>query len=311
MKLLHNDKKLFAQALSMCRDGGNLSAAMVEKDYYVFILLRELMQRIPELVFKGGTSLSKCHKIIDRFSEDVDLSTDVPVSQGRRKQIKNILQEVVKSLGLQIINLDDTRSRRDYNRYIIAYNSVLQSDTELVTNVILEITYISTAVPTLTLVVDSIVGSNMVRESQQFVDEYLLQPVSVKVQSLERTCIDKVFALCDYCMRKEYLRNSRHIYDIHKILPKIEMDEKFRSLIKEVRNVRQQSKVAVSAVDGVDINAVLQNIIDTACFKADYEKITFPLIFEKITYDDAIEALREILKSKVFDDSPDLENKIK
>ena len=29
------------------------AAVVIEKDYYVFLLLRELMQRIPELVFKG------------------------------------------------------------------------------------------------------------------------------------------------------------------------------------------------------------------------------------------------------------------
>lgn len=300
MKLLHNDKKLFTQILSVCHEKSNLSATMIEKDYYVFLLLRELMQRIPELVFKGGTSLSKCHKVIERFSEDVDLSTDVVVSQGRRKQIKNTLQKVVEMLGLRIINLEDTHSRKDYNKYIVAYNSVLQSDETLTSNIVLELTYISTAIPVLNLPVDSTIGNILVGENKELCDEYLLSPVLVKVQSLERTFIDKVFALCDYCLRKEYSRNSRHIYDLYKIFPKIKLDDNFKLLVGEVRKVRQQSKVAVSAVDGVDINAVLRQIVDSACFKEDYEKITQQLIFERISYEKVIEVLSVIFKSNVF-----------
>lgn len=300
MKLLHDDIKLFTQILSVCHEKSNLSVTMIEKDYYVFLLLRELMQRIPELVFKGGTSLSKCHRVVERFSEDVDLSTDVGVSQGRRKQIKDILQKVVASLGLRIVNLEDTHSRKDYNRYIVAYDSVLQRDTELTSNIILELTYISTAIPALKLPVDSIIGNVLVEENQTLVNEYSLHPVAVKAQSLERTFIDKVFALCDYCMREEYSRNSRHIYDLYKIFPKIKMDDNFKSLVGEVREVRQQSKVAVSAVDGVDINAVLRQIVDSACFKEDYERITQQLIFERISYEKVIEVLSEIFKSNAF-----------
>ncbi|HLF94332.1 MAG TPA: nucleotidyl transferase AbiEii/AbiGii toxin family protein [Planctomycetota bacterium] len=51
----------------------------VEKDYWVCWLLKQLFT-IPEydgwLVFKGGTSLSKCFNLIRRFSEDIDLAVD-------------------------------------------------------------------------------------------------------------------------------------------------------------------------------------------------------------------------------------------
>jgi hypothetical protein len=56
-----------------------LQAASIEKDFWVCWTLRELA-RIPELgehlTFKGGTSLSKGWKLIDRFSEDIDLVVD-------------------------------------------------------------------------------------------------------------------------------------------------------------------------------------------------------------------------------------------
>lgn len=52
-------------------------AAIVEKDFWVCWSLRrifEVLQFRPHLIFKGGTSLSKVYRAIERFSEDVDLS---------------------------------------------------------------------------------------------------------------------------------------------------------------------------------------------------------------------------------------------
>ncbi len=52
-------------------------AAIVEKDFWVCWSLRRLFEVLrfkPDLIFKGGTSLSKVYRAIERFSEDVDLS---------------------------------------------------------------------------------------------------------------------------------------------------------------------------------------------------------------------------------------------
>lgn len=50
----------------------------MEKDYYLTLFLKSLVARQRGIVFKGGTSLSKCHKVIDRFSEDIDLNYVTP-----------------------------------------------------------------------------------------------------------------------------------------------------------------------------------------------------------------------------------------
>lgn len=42
--------------------------------------------------------------------------------------------------------------------------------------------------------------------------------VNMQVQSLERTFIDKVFAICDYRLQDMQDRDSRHLYDIAKLL---------------------------------------------------------------------------------------------
>jgi predicted nucleotidyltransferase component of viral defense system len=53
--------------------------AVVEKDFWVTWVLDRLFQQ-PELarllMFKGGTSLSKVYRLIERFSEDIDMILD-------------------------------------------------------------------------------------------------------------------------------------------------------------------------------------------------------------------------------------------
>lgn len=65
-----------------CQEGGtrrSLPPASMEKDLWVCWTLRELFALPdigPRLTFKGGTSLSKCYGLIERFSEDIDLVID-------------------------------------------------------------------------------------------------------------------------------------------------------------------------------------------------------------------------------------------
>ena len=56
-----------------------MNAAIVEKDFWVCIVLDHLFHECKwkdNIAFKGGTSLSKAYKVIERFSEDIDLILD-------------------------------------------------------------------------------------------------------------------------------------------------------------------------------------------------------------------------------------------
>jgi len=67
------------EALEYARDQTGRPAHLLEKDVWVVWTLRALFESplSADLTFKGGTSLSKAYKIIDRFSEDIDLTYDV------------------------------------------------------------------------------------------------------------------------------------------------------------------------------------------------------------------------------------------
>src|SRR6185503_5812225 len=55
-----------------------IDPALVEKDYWIMHCLYGLQQLGMEFELKGGTSLSKGHHIIERFSEDIDIRIEPP-----------------------------------------------------------------------------------------------------------------------------------------------------------------------------------------------------------------------------------------
>ena len=75
-KLNPEERRIFFEGTATPR---NIQAQIVEKDFWVCWTLKELF-RLPDigehLIFKGGTSLSKVFKVIERFSEDIDVSID-------------------------------------------------------------------------------------------------------------------------------------------------------------------------------------------------------------------------------------------
>ena len=56
---LHNDdKELLHDIIITVSEQSGIEESIVEKDYYVTLILKELATRNPNVVFKGGTSLS-------------------------------------------------------------------------------------------------------------------------------------------------------------------------------------------------------------------------------------------------------------
>jgi len=77
------------EALEYAREQMGRPAHLLEKDVWVVWTLRALFNSplATDLTFKGGTSLSKVYKVIDRFSEDIDLTYDI------RKLIPDLIGE--------------------------------------------------------------------------------------------------------------------------------------------------------------------------------------------------------------------------
>ena len=113
---LYHDKEAFEELIIGASNELHIPANVIEKDYFVTLTLKELSTNLKDMVFKGGTSLTKCYQLLDRFSEDIDLSytaeSGVP-GDVRKKQLKKAVVSTLESLEFTINNLEDTRSRRN------------------------------------------------------------------------------------------------------------------------------------------------------------------------------------------------------
>ena len=302
MDYLHNNREQFAEAINLAVFQTGLAPEIIEKDYYITLILRKLSEMFDFVVFKGGTSLSKCHKVIDRFSEDIDITIDNSLSQGQKKKLKYGIVEIAEEFGMKISNIDDIRSRRDYNCYRIEYDSVLKSTSGAVNPmVIMETSFTEVSFPTVTLAVGSYIGKLLQEEAPEMLTEYSLNPFEMKVQGLDRTLIDKVFAVCDYYLSGRVKKHSRHIYDIYKLSPLVRQDDDFKKLIQEVRDVRSKASICLSAQPDVNVTELLYKIIRDEVYKEDYNTLTVRLLKEKVDYNEAIQALRKIADSGFFD----------
>ena len=102
--MLHNEKELFEQVILRTADALRIEPGIIEKDYFVTMFLKKLAAKQPDIVFKGGTSLSKCHRLIHRFSEDIDLNLqgDTKPPESVRRKLRDSIYSAIDELELSL-----------------------------------------------------------------------------------------------------------------------------------------------------------------------------------------------------------------
>ena len=274
------------------------SEQMVEKDTIQSMFLFELAKSELPFVFKGGTSLSKAYNLIDRFSEDIDLSMNRRPTQSERVKSKELIIEIAENLGLVLSNPEEIKSRYDYNKYVFKYDSLFSV---IPLEIIIETSYYQSVYPVDKHVVGSFVGRFCLDRNIILPVPFEAAEVMMNVQSIERTFVDKVFAVCDYKIQNMQDRDSRHLYDICKLLREVELNEELDKLIDMVRDDRMQSKNNPSAQLEYIIPDMLKEMIRSRFYEPDYKNVTQKLFYENISYDYAIEnGIAIIAESDVF-----------
>lgn len=300
--MLHNDKETFEQVILKVSSETGIEASIIEKDYYVTLFLKKIVELQPNIIFKGGTSLSKCYKVINRFSEDIDLNIDTvsKPTEGQRKKLKENIVSIIDEFGFTLDNADNVRSRRNYNRYIIDYPTVFSSNF-LKEHLIIETAVYIKAYPCERMQATSIIYDYLKQNGyDDLITKYGLEPFELNVQTASRTLIDKLYALGDYYLSDAVQEHSRHIYDLYKLSDIVTLDDDLKQLVSEVFEERKPHEQCHSAKDGIDMNTLLQEIIDKDIYKKDYEDITSKMLFEDIPYSTAIKTLQKIVDYKLF-----------
>lgn len=296
MYLHKENKELFRDVILLTSQKLEVSEDIVEKDYYVTLILKKLSQIDYPIVFKGGTSLSKAFNVIDRFSEDIDITFSEHLGEARRKKLKyKILKPIADELGLVIRNFDSVESDKNLNHYDFYYEPVAGDRVinAILPYVKLETSLMSYSFPTEERKLGNYILDALGADEKVLISAYDLQPFPMRVQSLNRTLIDKIFALCDYYLQGKAHRNARHLYDIYKLADYVEVDEEFINLLKEVRahRIEMGRKIAPAAPLDVNILELVQRICDEEFYKEDYEETTLKLISDSLEYEISKESL--------------------
>lgn len=306
--LLHHNKEDFEQIVQTTADDLGLGSFQVEKDYYVSLFLKELqkMDIDIQIVFKGGTSLSKCYDVIDRFSEDIDLSVKFnteKITTSERRKLKTSIIEIIELLGMNFINPEEVGSRRDHNQYNVGYNNVFQPDENTVPYIIVETILVYKPYPIKDMEVSNYITKYLNKNDRtDLIKKYELFPFVMPIQTLERTFIDKLFAICDYHLENEYNRYSRHIYDIHMIWNsgKLEKDLMQEIVLDVIKDRQLFGKRNVSCQPGAIPNKILKEIVALRVYEADYNDVTTKFIYKAVDYNTSIESLNKIIDLKII-----------
>ena len=199
MMYLHNSKDTFKEIIIQARAEYGYEPEITEKDYYVSMFLKEITESGIDFVFKGGTSLSKCYHVINRFSEDIDLAVLKRPSRTQKKNIKQAIKDCASRIGLTITNENMTHSGRDFNRYELEYESIFDD------NKIQPVIYVEVSVAIEPFPIDTQnVGSYVEKvlrnhDLKNIIEQYELQDFAINVQDIRRTAIDKVLIELHSC----------------------------------------------------------------------------------------------------------------
>lgn len=240
----HLNKEEFKSFIKIISNRTNLDEDIIEKDYYVCEILKQLSnnQNYLKAYFKGGTALYKMLDKMNRFSEDIDLTVKVIESESNTSN-KNRLKKSALIYKIPDLELDNNKTKNNrqsitafykYKTDFLETNYPLHKSGEIQ----VESTSFTISEPTETHKIESIIYSAATNEERKILREkFEIEPFNLEVQKLERIFVDKLFAAQFYYSRNSYMDFSKHIYDIiilleeKRIIDLLENDKYFEKLV--------------------------------------------------------------------------------
>jgi len=131
--MLHNDKDKFSKLVDRIASLAGFYAPLMEKDYYLTLILSRINEFSGNLIFKGGTCLNKIYYSYYRLSEDLDFSMRLPdyttTRVNRRKciqPVKDNIENFAKQLNMRVEGAENAgRNVSKQYVYYLVYDSAL------------------------------------------------------------------------------------------------------------------------------------------------------------------------------------------
>ena len=325
MEFLNLPEQTRLDVFGQVRERTNLSEVAVEKDWWVTSVLRALfaLPYADNLSFKGGTSLSKCWKLIERFSEDIDIAvnreflgfTD-PLSKTQikdklrrascsfvRERLSSDLAKQLESHGIDptlfSVKVNVTPiTTTDPEIIEVEYQSLIKGETYIKRSVTLEVSGRSMKEPLQSVTTFSLVDE--VFPNAPFAE----QSFNVQAVVPQRTFIEKICLLHEeFAKPKDEIRSermSRHYYDLVQMMgtPIAKEALSDRGLYDSVVEHRR-TFVGLKGFDYDTLSPKRINIVPSSevlsKWKTDYEVMQSTMIYgDSLPFDKLMDKLREL-----------------
>jgi predicted nucleotidyltransferase component of viral defense system len=257
---LHENTDLFQNYIALASQEEEIDEAIVVKDYFVTLALKTLYSVNEHLIFIGGTSLSKCFHIINRFSEDIDLVATASSRKAKQRQTSDAIQEI-RDIWNGLVE-EQNKPSSDFKEMYLHYPS--KHDTDLDQRVKIELITFMEPFPIIEIEIVPIIYKYL----EEFEKEkYEIHPVVVKTQEPYRTMIEKI--LLEKELYKEFLlglnsdesqeKRARDFYDIHKIWQyynkefPIKISELNRMIDSRISNRRLRTTISLEELKGYSL----------------------------------------------------------
>ena len=325
--MIFNDlsKKERLELYQQAHDTLGLSKIIIEKDWWVTAVLRALfsLPYAENLSFKGGTSLSKCYNLIERFSEDVDIAINreylgfigtlskTQISDRLRRAACSFIREklqfdLAKQLENNGLNPNDFTvkvnitpiSTTDPEIIEVEYDSLFAEENYIKRKVIIEVSGRSMREPLQSVTLQSMIDEEFPNE------EFTEQPFEVQAVIPQRTFIEKIcllheeFAKTQDLMRTE--RMSRHLYDLVQIMDTLVAEKALAN--KDLYNSVVEHRRIFVGLKGFDYSTLApktinivppESIIDF--WKIDYETMQNTMIYgESLPFNKLIDKIKQL-----------------
>ena len=132
--MIHRNKDEFVRTLERAAKKNGFLLSLLEKDYYLTLVLSRAQELSEDLVFKGGTCLNKVYYAYYRLSEDLDFSMKLPRYEATRSErrkciqpVKNKISKFVEQFDMRIVD-SEKPGRNESKQYVyyFSYQSALR-----------------------------------------------------------------------------------------------------------------------------------------------------------------------------------------
>lgn len=256
--LLHLNKFEFENFIEIIIEREDIDKDIIEKDYYVCLILKELSKRQDYLksYFKGGTAVYKILDTMNRFSEDIDLTVKVLPEESNTRNKKRLKESALgyEIEGLELIK-DECIDNKGSVTGVYQYTSVYE-DSEIplqrAGKIQVESTSFTVSEPTEKYYIEPLIYKLANNKEKKILEvQFDVTKIEIEIIKLERMFIDKIFAAEFYYIRNMYTDTAKHLYDISVLFnnDKIQKLLNDKDELNKLIDYKRQEKIRIGGID--------------------------------------------------------------